>query len=31
MDGKITNSITTPEVAFTGDTTIDFVVDENGA
>ncbi|XP_010416325.1 PREDICTED: nuclear ribonuclease Z [Camelina sativa] len=26
---EITNSITTPEVAFTGDTTSDFVVDEN--
>ncbi|KAF8097614.1 hypothetical protein N665_0285s0045 [Sinapis alba] len=26
---EITNSITTPEVAFTGDTTADFVVDEN--
>ncbi|KAL0731786.1 hypothetical protein Bca4012_027880 [Brassica carinata] len=26
---EITNSITTPEVAFTGDTTCDFVVDEN--
>ncbi|VVA95275.1 unnamed protein product [Arabis nemorensis] len=28
---EITNSITTPEVAFTGDTTSDFVVDENNA
>lgn len=31
LDGQITNSITTPEVAFTGDTTSDFVVDENNA
>ncbi|KAL1216722.1 tRNase Z TRZ1 [Cardamine amara subsp. amara] len=28
---EITNSITTPEVAFTGDTTADFVVDEANA
>ncbi|CAN8239845.1 unnamed protein product [Cochlearia groenlandica] len=28
---EITNSITTPEVAFTGDTTSDFIVDENNA
>ncbi|ESQ27684.1 hypothetical protein EUTSA_v10018981mg [Eutrema salsugineum] len=28
---EITNSITTPEVAFTGDTTSDFVADENNA
>ncbi|KFK41907.1 hypothetical protein AALP_AA2G187800 [Arabis alpina] len=28
---EITNSITTPEVAFTGDTMADFVVDENNA
>ncbi|KAF2600131.1 hypothetical protein F2Q68_00009006 [Brassica cretica] len=28
---EITNSITTPEVAFTGDTTSDFVLDENNA
>lgn len=31
MNVQITNTITTPEIAFTGDTMSDFIVDPNNA